>query len=127
MNATSAVVSAGAEALSVGRHVATALDDLADELVRVEPDGHCIQRRTALSALLSERMAVVTLLGLEDEGALTLERRPVREEDGRDGISAPGVHLRTPRRVHPELGQGPEEAGEQHQRQHRDRTPPPAL
>src|SRR5262249_7332491 len=85
-----------AQALAVGGHVPSALDHLADELIRVEPDGDRIERRTALAAAISERMAVVALLGLEDQGALTLQRRPVREEARRDGIATPGIHLRAP-------------------------------
>src|SRR5215813_12573849 len=66
----------GAQALPVGGHVPSALDDLPDELVGVEPDGHCVERRTALPSTISERMAGVALLGLEEQGALALERGP---------------------------------------------------
>src|SRR5215813_7390370 len=117
----------GAQALAVGRHVPSTLDNLPDELVRIEPDGHRIERRTPLPTAISERMTGVALLGLEHQGALTLERRAVRENARRDGLATPGIHLGAPWGMEPELGEGPEDPGEEHQHQHGDGTPPPAL
>src|ERR1700758_4111529 len=44
-------------------------------------------------------MAVVALLHLKHESALPLESRAAVEKRGRDWITAPGVHDRTPRRM----------------------------
>src|SRR5580658_5888977 len=58
--------------VSVGWHVATALDHLADELVLRKLDGHSIQLRPSLASRAAQRVAVVTLLGLKNECPLPL-------------------------------------------------------
>src|SRR5262245_15519838 len=61
----------GAQVLAIGRHVAASLDHLADELVLGESHRHIVESGTTPSPRVTERMAVATLLRLEDEGALT--------------------------------------------------------
>ena len=73
----------GREVLAVGRHVAAALEDLADELVAREPRGDVVERRPALPPCVAERVAVAALLDLEHERALPLERRAALDESSR--------------------------------------------
>src|SRR5258708_32638681 len=88
-----------AQILAVRRHVATALDHLADELVLRQPHRHTVEGRTALPAALSEGMAVAALFDLKHERALPLQRGGTVQALRRHGSAAPGVHLRTPRRI----------------------------
>src|SRR5580704_2030351 len=57
----------GAQILAVGRHVAATLDHLSNQLILRQAYSHGVQSRTALSALVAERMAVVALLHLENQ------------------------------------------------------------
>ena len=59
--------------LSVGWHVASALDHLPDQLVLREPQSDSVERRAALTAHVIKRMAVVALLGLENQCAPAFE------------------------------------------------------
>jgi hypothetical protein len=69
-----------AEILAVRRHVAAALDYLADKLVLRQAYRNAIECRTALPATLSKSMAVTTLFDLKDKRTLPLERsRTVQE------------------------------------------------
>src|SRR5215472_18416906 len=61
--------------ISVSRHVAAALQHLANQLVLGKARGHGIQRWTALAAFSFERVAVATLFALEHEYPLTFESR----------------------------------------------------
>src|SRR5882762_1242621 len=99
-----------AEVLSVGRHVAAALDYLADQLVLCERDGDSIEGRPALSSLAVERMAVVALLELKNERAMSLQGGPALQVLLWDWLAAPGIHHRTPGRVRGEM----REASERH-------------
>src|SRR5262245_45348446 len=72
-------------------------------------------------------MAVVTLLGLENERPLPLERRAPRQILRRDRLAAPCVHCRTPRRMDGQMREGPERDRQEQNGEHRDRAPPPAL
>jgi hypothetical protein len=67
----------GAKIFAVGWHVSAALDHLAYQLVlrKLHSDG--VQRRAPLTALPFKGMAVMTLLGLENESALPLKGRPM--------------------------------------------------
>ena len=64
------------QVFSVGGHVAAALNHLTNQLVFIEAQGDPVERGAAFSALLTERMAVVALLYLEDERAPAFESRP---------------------------------------------------
>src|SRR5260370_37286462 len=85
------------QVLPVRRHVAASLDHLADELVLREPRGDAIQRRASLPAQLPEGMAVAALLDLENKRALPLQGRCAMKKSLRHRITAPSVHVRTPR------------------------------
>src|SRR5438270_2120866 len=97
-----------AQILAVRRHVATALDHLADELVLRQPHRNIVECRTALPAALSEGMAVAALFDLKDERALSLQRGRGVQESCRHGSAAPGIHLRTPGRIPREMRKSPE-------------------
>src|SRR6266853_338759 len=75
--------------LSVGGHVAAALDHLSNQLILRQPHGHRVERRAALSPLIAERVAVVALLHLKNQGALPLERGPVVQKLRRNRNAAP--------------------------------------
>src|SRR5579862_2822077 len=85
-----------AQVFSVSRHVAAALNHLADELVLREPHGNAIERRPPLSAEFTERMAIAALFGLKDECPLPLQCRGPAQKSVRYRIATPGVHMRTP-------------------------------
>ena len=102
-NATSAVASGGRQVFAIGRHVASALDHLANELVLSEPQSDAIERRSALAAQTIERMAVVALLALEDERAPALQSGSPLQVLRRNRQVAPGVHDRAPRRVNTQV------------------------
>ena len=78
----------GTQVLAVGRHVAAALDDLADELILRQAHGHVVERGPRSPPAVAERMAVAALLGLEHERALPLERRACRSSRC-SGIGSP--------------------------------------
>jgi hypothetical protein len=59
--------------LSVGRHVATTLDYLPNQLVLRESHRDTVERRPPLATQIPKRMAVATLLGLKDERALPFQ------------------------------------------------------
>src|SRR5215471_21761216 len=65
----------GAQVLAVGGHVATALQDLPDELIAREARGDPVESRAALASLAAETVTVPALLVLDHERALQLERR----------------------------------------------------
>ena len=93
----------------------------------VSRSGDAVERGPALSPALTERVAVAALLRLKHERALPLERgRPAQHRLG-NGIAAPGVHVRTPRRELGEARERPERDGDQQDGQDRDRPSPPAL
>src|ERR1700689_2503121 len=60
---------------SVSRHIAAALNHLADELVLREPRGNAVEGRTTLASRIAERMAVAALLALKNKRALSLKSR----------------------------------------------------
>src|SRR6476660_4480614 len=82
--------------LSVGWHVASALDHLSHELIPGETKRHLVERRPALAALAVERMAVAALLLLEHDGASPLQRGTPVEILSGDWHAAPRVHHRAP-------------------------------
>ena len=83
-----------AEVVAVGRHVASPLQDLANELVAGEPRRHSIERRAALAAFAAKRVAVAALFVLKDQGALTFEGRAAFEQFGGNWRAAPRIHHR---------------------------------
>src|SRR5216683_2876563 len=83
--------------LPIRRHVAASLDHLANELVLCQPHGDAIQRRASLPAHLTQGMAVAALFDLKNERALSLQRGCAMKKSLRHRITAPCVHVRTPR------------------------------
>ena len=61
-----------AKIFAVSGHVSPALDHLSDKLVLCELNSNTVQRRPALASLPRKRVAVMALLGLENESALPL-------------------------------------------------------
>src|ERR1700756_32386 len=90
------------QVVSIGRHIAAALDHLPDELVVRQSHRDAIQGWSPLSARVAEGVAVAELLYLKHERTLPLERRRAMYVSIRYWIAAPGVHVWTPRR---ELGE----------------------
>ncbi len=85
-----------AQVLSVSGHVPASLDHLADQLVLREPHSNAVQGGTSLPAAVSQGMTVAALFNLKDQSALPLQRGCALQELLRNGIAAPGVHVRTP-------------------------------
>ena len=83
--------------LSVGWHIASALDHLTYELIPGEAKRHLVEGRSALASLAVERMAVAALLLLEHDGAPPLQGGTPVEKFPRDWHAAPRVHHRAPR------------------------------
>jgi len=117
----------GTEILAVGGHVATALDDLANELVLGKEEGDLIEGGTPLAALVTESMAVMALLKLKDESPLPLECRTILEELWGNGIAAPGVHDRTPGSMTGKIGEGAEHDGDEKNSENGDGTTAPTF
>ena len=85
------------QVFSVGGHVSASLNHLADKLVLRKPHRNAVERRPPLSAEFTERMAIAALLGLKDESSLPLKCRGATQDSFRYRITAPSVHMRTPR------------------------------
>ena len=62
------------EGVAVSGHVASALKDLADDLVFGHAGGDVVEGGAALAAGSSEGVAVAALLVLKNEGSLVFER-----------------------------------------------------
>jgi cytochrome c5 len=78
-----------AQIVPVRRHVATALDHLADELILSEPHRNAVECRTTLPASLRKGLTVAALFDLKDKCTLSLQRGRALEEVGRHGSGAP--------------------------------------
>src|SRR6266850_5228871 len=117
----------GREVLSVGGHVAPALDHLADELIARQSDRDFVERRTALATAVAEGVAVAALLDLEDQRSLALQGRPVREELVRDRLAAPRLHREAPGRVQAQARERGPAYGDEHDRHHGEGPAPDAL
>src|SRR5580700_1913384 len=112
------------QVVPISRHVATALNHLADELVLCQPHGNAVQCRPPLSAGVAKRVAVAALLGLKYKCTLPLKcSRAVNVAVGHR-ISAPGAHVRTPGR---ELGHASKGAEGDRDHQHSNNCNRPAL
>jgi len=68
-----------AEIIAVRGHIASPLQDLADQFVAREPRCHGVKRRAALTAFAPKSVAVATLFVLEDHGALSFKGRAAFE------------------------------------------------
>src|SRR5580700_8114892 len=90
------------QVVSIGRHVAAALNHLPNELVLCEAHGDAVQGWPSFSTRIVKRVAVAALLNLKHERTLALKCGRVMNVAVGDWIAAPGVHVRTPRR---ELGE----------------------
>src|SRR6266404_163683 len=112
---------------AVSRHVPSALDHLADQLVLSELKSDAVQGRPPLTSLPVQCMTVVALLHLENESALPLERGRVLQEFCRDGLATPCVHLRTPRGISGEMREGGEHNRDKRDREDRNRAAAPTL
>src|ERR1700745_675075 len=89
--------------LPICGHVSASLDHLADELVLGQAHGDTIKCWTSLAATLPEGMAVTTLLALENQCPLSLKRGAAMQKFVRYRITAPRIHVRTPRRIASEM------------------------
>src|ERR1700677_3900426 len=89
----------GTQVVSVGWHVATALDHLADELILRELDSDSIKIRTSFSSRPTQRVAVVALFRLENERPLPLQGCTPFQVLRRNRCATPGVHHWTPPRI----------------------------
>ena len=85
------------QVFSIRRHVAAALNHLPDELVLCQSNGDTVQSRAPLSAGISKGVAVAALLYLKHQRALPLQCGCAMDEPIRNGITAPSIHVRTPR------------------------------
>src|ERR1700751_3687183 len=72
-------------------------------------------------------MAVATLLGLQNQRTLPLERGCAMQKSRWYGIATPRVHVRTPRRITSQMGECSEDYGDQQNRQNSDWPPAPTL
>src|SRR6267154_2165493 len=115
------------QTLSVGGHVAAALDHLADKLVLRKTHGDTVQSRTSLPTSLTKRMTVAALLHLKNQRALPLESSPAVQKLFRHGVAAPRIHVRTPWRISSEVGECSQDYGDQQNRQNGDWPAPPTL
>src|SRR5580700_7482203 len=113
--------------LRVRRHIAAALNNLADELVLREPRGNAVEGRTTLAPGIAEGMAVSALLALKDKCASPLKSRCAAKESVRHGIAAPGIHVRAPGCIAREMRQCPERNREQQDGENRDGASAPAF
>jgi hypothetical protein len=86
------------QVVAIGRHVASALNDLPDELVLRQAHGNAVEGRSSLSPQVAKRVAVAALLDLKNERTLPLKGSGAMNVPVGDWISAPGAHVRTPRR-----------------------------
>src|SRR5580658_363077 len=112
------------QVIPIGRHVATALNHLPNELVLGQPYGNAVEGWPPLSTRVAKRVAVAALLDLKYERALPLKRSRAMNVLFGYWIAAPGIHVRAPRR---ELGHASEGAEGDRGQQHRDNRNRPAL
>src|SRR5258708_4476141 len=82
--------------LAVRRHIATTLDDLADELVLRKSYRDYIERRPALPSTALQGVTVVALLGLKHERPLPLQRAAPLHVLRRNRLATPRIHRGAP-------------------------------
>ena len=112
------------QVVSIGRHVAAALNHLPDELVLRQPHGNAVQGWPPLSTRVAKRVAVAALLDLKHERTLPLKRSCAMNVAVGYWIAAPGIHVRTPGR---ELGHASKGAESDRNHQHGNNRNWPAL
>ena len=115
------------QVVSIGGHVAAALNHLPDELVLRQSNRDTVQSRASLSAGIAKGVAVAALLYLKHQRALTFQCGCAMYEPIRNGITAPRIHVRTPRCELRETGESPECDCNQQHRENRNGPPLPAL
>src|SRR5205085_10169272 len=64
-----------AEVFSIGRHISSALDHLANQLIFGKSESNGVQRRSALSPFVIQRMTLMTLLGLNNQRTFPCQGR----------------------------------------------------
>src|SRR5215831_18490278 len=116
-----------AQVLSISRHVAASLKYLPDELVMRESHGDGVQGGSSGPTGSSKGMAVATLFELKNERALPLKRSRVKDHSLRHWITAPGFHVRAPRRELRHASKRSERDGDKQYGQNSNRPPTPAL
>jgi hypothetical protein len=115
------------QVFSISWHVAASLNYLPDELVLREPHCDRVQGGASLPAASSKGMAVATLFELKNERALSLERSRAKDHSLWHWITAPGAHVRTPRRNLSLTRKRSERDRDQQYRQNPNGSSPPAL
>src|SRR5215468_8795448 len=80
------------QVLTVGGHVAAALEDLTHELIGGEPRRHAVEGGAAPATFPAQAVAVATLLVLDHQRALELQRGPPAEVLHGRGRAAPRLH-----------------------------------
>src|ERR1700757_26772 len=60
------------QVLPIGRHISATLNNLANQLIRRQPHCNLVELWSTLTAFSAQGMAVVTLFGLKNQGALVL-------------------------------------------------------
>jgi hypothetical protein len=113
--------------LSVSWHVAASLDYLADQLVPRQSNGDAVEGRSSLTTQVSERMAIAALFDLKDERTSSFQSRGAPQKLLRNGVTAPSVHVRAPRRIASEVGECSQDYGNQQNCQNSDWPPAPTL
>src|ERR1700690_636572 len=115
------------QVVSVGRHIASALDYLPDELVLREPHCDAIQGWPPLSARIAERVAVAALLHLKHQRTLPLECGCAMYVSVGHWLAAPGIHARAPGRELGHASKGTERDGDHEHGDDRNRRALPTL
>src|SRR5580658_6606184 len=113
--------------VSIGGHVAAALNHLPDKLVLRQPHGNAVQRWSPLSARVAKRVAVAALLDLKHERALALECGRAMNVALGHRIAAPCTHMWTPGRELCHTSKRAESDRDQQHRNHRNGTALPAF
>src|SRR5262245_26910287 len=104
------------QVFSVSRHVSTTLDNLPDQLILCESHRNRIKRGPSLAAEIPKRMAIAALFCLKNQRALPLQGGRAVQKLVWHRVAAPCVHVRTPRRVSSEMGERPQDYGNQQNR-----------
>lgn len=101
------------EVFAVCVHIAATLDDLANELILSEEHGDLVEGGTAFASVAAESVAIMALLTLKNESALTLKCGAILQELLRNGIAAPGVHDGAPGSAACHVGESAQNDGEE--------------
>src|SRR3984957_10295509 len=115
------------ERSAVRRHVAAALNHLPNDLIFGEMRGDAIECGAAHTAKSAECVAIVALLGLEDERALAFEWCVTVDQAIGNFVGGPRSHVRTPRCVRAEMRERRQANSNNQQRKHANRTAIPTF